>query len=83
MVPNAAVHGIRTKGVRGDLSDGEALSRLLSGTGFTSQRDETGVVGIVREQRSEAVIPNIQLAQAATASRSSVETVTVTSSKLG
>jgi outer membrane receptor protein involved in Fe transport len=82
MVPNAAVHGIRTKGVRGDLSDGEALSRILSGTGFTSQRDETGVVGIVREQRSQSVISDIQLAQAAPSPRA-VETVTVTSSKLG
>src|SRR6185437_15943756 len=82
MVPNAAVHGIRTKGVRGDLSDGEALSRLLSGTGFTSQRDETGVVGIVRERHSQAEIPDFQLAQA-TVPRASVETVTVTSSKLG
>jgi outer membrane receptor protein involved in Fe transport len=83
MVPNAAVHGIRTKGVRGDLSQGEALSRILSGTGFTSQQDASGVIGIVPERHSQSEIPDIQLAQAATASRSSVETVTVTSSKLG
>ncbi len=82
MVPNAAVHGIRTKGVRGDLSDGEALSRILSGTGFTSQQDESGVIGIVRERHSQSEIPDIQLAQAM-APRASVETVTVTSSKLG
>ncbi len=82
MVPNAAVHGIRTKGVRGDLSDGEALSRILSGTGFTTQRDETGVIGIVRERHSQSEVPDFQLAQA-TVPRTSVETVTVTSSKLG
>ncbi len=82
MVPNAAVHGIRTKGVRGDLSDGEALTRILSGTGFTSQRDETGVIGIVRERHSQSEVANIQIAQAAS-TRAPVETVTVTSSKLG
>src|SRR5690242_6655354 len=82
MVPNAAVHGIRTKGVRGDLSDGEALSRILSGTGFTTQRDETGVIGIVRERHSQSEVLDFQLAQA-TVPRTSVETVTVTSSKLG
>ena len=82
LIPNAAVHGIRTKGVHGDVSDGEALSRILSGTGLTSQRDESGVVGIVRERRSQSEVTAIQLAQAASP-RASVETVTVTSSKLG
>jgi len=82
MVPNAAVHGIRTKGARGDLSDGEALSRILSGTGFTSQQDVSGVIGIVRERQSQSQIANLQLAQATPPARA-VETVTVTSSKLG
>jgi len=70
----------RTKGVRGDLSPDEALTRLLSGTGFVAHRD-SGLVTIVRDRSSELVTP-MQLAQAAPP-RASVETVTVTSSKLG
>ncbi len=84
MVPNAAVHGIRSSGVRGDLSDREALSRILNGTGFTAQQDATGVIGIVRDRHSSrAEIQDMQLAQAAPSARAAVETVTVTSSKLG
>jgi outer membrane receptor protein involved in Fe transport len=74
----------QTKGVSGDLSPDAALSRLLNGTGFVPSRDESGAVNILRgrQQRSELDIPAMQLAQAAPA-RAAVETVTVTSSKLG
>jgi outer membrane receptor protein involved in Fe transport len=83
IVSNEAIHGIRTKGVRGDLSADDALTRLLSGTGFTTRRTQAGAVGIVRTQtQSEADVSPLQLAQAAPG-RTSVETVTVTSSKLG
>ncbi|HVT25782.1 MAG TPA: TonB-dependent receptor [Rhizomicrobium sp.] len=83
IVSNEAIHGIRTKGVQGDLSADDALTRLLSGTGFTTRRTQAGAVGIVRTQtQSEADVSPLQLAQAAPA-RASVETVTVTSSKLG
>jgi len=81
------VKGIRTKGVEGNLSADSALSRILSGTGFTSHRASTGAIGIFREEQSDARTdllndPSLILAQAAPA-RAAVETVTVTSSKLG
>jgi outer membrane receptor protein involved in Fe transport len=77
-----AVKNARTTGVKGDLPASDALSRILSGTGFTEDRNATGAVGIIRDERSANEAP-IELAQAMQAPRSSVETVTVTSSKLG
>ena len=78
-----AVRGVKTRGVSGDYSVDEALTHLLSGTGFTA-RHKPGTSIIVREQSSSAndTIQDIQIAQAAPA-RAAVETVTVTSSKLG
>ncbi len=82
IVSNEAIRGIHSNGVKGDLPPGEALLHLLEGTGFTTQRDPSGAIGIVPKQRSSAAdISPLQLAQAAP--RPSVETVTVTSSKLG
>jgi len=74
----------KTKGVAGDLSPDAALSRLLKGTGFVPSRDQSGTINILRgaQQSSEVAIPSMLLAQAVPAPRS-VETVTVTSSKLG
>ncbi len=73
----------RTQGVRGDFSSDVALSRILNGTGFDVHRRPTGALMIVPGQSSSAAyVPAIVLAQAAPAS-SHVETVTVTSSKLG
>jgi len=83
LVPNAAVRGVYTKGAQGNLTDSEALSRILKGTGFIAKPDSSGIVGIVRENRSESVVTPIALAQAAPPQRAAVETVTVTSSKLG
>ncbi|HVT25304.1 MAG TPA: TonB-dependent receptor [Rhizomicrobium sp.] len=81
--PAEAVRGIRTGGAKGPLSAGDALSRILSGTGFGIHR-EGSAVAIVRQQQSEAPqITPMQMAQAAPSARASVETVTVTSSKLG
>src|SRR6185437_4206372 len=80
-----AVKGARTRGATGDLSVDAALSRLLSGTGFVLHRHSAGSIAIVPDDRgSDAlqVLP-LQLAQATPPSRASVETVTVTSSKLG
>ncbi|HVP83827.1 MAG TPA: TonB-dependent receptor [Rhizomicrobium sp.] len=78
------IKGAQTKGFKGDLPADQALSRILAGTGLTPHQDG-GVVEIIRgSQSSEAIqIPDggFQLAQATP--RPSVETVTVTSSKLG
>jgi outer membrane receptor protein involved in Fe transport len=76
-----AVRGIQTGGVHGDLPAAAALTRILSGTGFTVHRRPTGSLAIVQDQQS-AIGEPMQLAQAAPA-RAAVETVTVTSSKLG
>jgi outer membrane receptor protein involved in Fe transport len=83
--PNA-VRGVATKGVKGNLSADEALSKLLTGTGLIMARDPSGAIGINRRANtteSQVVEPqNLVIAQAVPA-RASVETVTVTSSKLG
>jgi len=83
IVSSDAIHGVKTRGVSGDYSNDEALSRILSGTGFIV-RHKPGTSIIVRERSSSAndLVQDIQVAQAAPP-RSSVETVTVTSSKLG
>ncbi len=83
VVSSDAIRGVRTRGTQGDLSPDVALLRILAGTGFTSMRDRSGAITIVRtEQRSDDA-PTIQLAQSAPSARTAVETVTVTSSKLG
>ncbi len=85
MISEDAVRGARSRGVKGDLPTDEALDRILSGTGFTIHRDSSGITGIVRDRSSldEIAIPVMQLAQASPPARAAVETVTVTSSKLG
>ena len=83
---DSEVSAARSKAVKGDLRDSDALARLLSGTGFVIHRNTTGALGISRERSSEAVgteITPIQLAQAVQTPHTNVETVTVTSSKLG
>ncbi len=86
MVSSDAVRGLRTKGAKGDLNANDALSHILSGTGFATRRYSTDSVALIRsgEQQSEVIANTpMQLAQAAPTPRASVETVTVTSSKLG
>jgi len=85
MVSADILKGARTNGVTGDLPAGDALTRLLKGTGFEIYRSPTGALGVMRgEQSSDAAeaLQPMKLAQAAP-SRAAVETVTVTSSKLG
>ncbi|HVT25964.1 MAG TPA: TonB-dependent receptor [Rhizomicrobium sp.] len=80
------VKGAQTKGFKGNLPADQALSRILSGTGLMPHQD-AGVVEIVRGNQSSQAAPvrpiDLQLAQAAPARAPMVETVTVTSSKLG
>ena len=81
-VSDDLVKGLHTNGVKGNLSPDEALSRLLNGTGLFTHH-ESGAVAIVAGRQSSAMdIPPMRLAQAAPP-RAAVETVTVTSSKLG
>src|SRR6185312_4460318 len=71
-----------TRGVKGELSDEEALSRLLNDTGFIVHRHSSGAIAVVRGQSTQEGVQTLQIAQAAPSQRA-VETVTVTSSKLG
>jgi len=81
-VASDAVRGIRTSGARGNLSPEQALGALLRGTGFIADHSPSGAIEIIRG--SEAAEPQPFLfAQATSVSRPTVETVTVTSSKLG
>ncbi|HVP85171.1 MAG TPA: TonB-dependent receptor [Rhizomicrobium sp.] len=83
MFPSGAVKGINSQGAHGQLSPDAALSRILDGTGFGTAKDSSGVIAIVRKQQQSSIdLPSMQLAQAGPAPRA-VETVTVTSSKLG
>src|SRR6185312_8429991 len=83
IVSAEAVRGAKTSGIKADTSADAALSRILSGTGFTTRKD-SGAVVVMHNQSSANEEPvTLQLAQATSGSRQSVETVTVTSSKLG
>ncbi len=81
-----AVKDTRTKGARGEFSSDAALAEILSGTGFAPHHNADSAITIVRERSSdseELLTAFVQLAQSAAPSRGAVETVTVTSSKLG
>jgi len=90
VVSNEAIKGIRTKGVKGELSADGALLRILKGTGFAYSRDAAGVIEITRDKAAANDIPSEELlsrhvaaASVPAASGASLETVTVTSSKIG
>ena len=79
-----AVKGVHTAGARGDLSADEALTRILNGTGFVMHHDPSGVIAIVHEQRADDVVSMREAAATApSVPGASLETVTVTSSKIG
>ncbi len=85
MVSGSDVKGIHTTGARGSLSVDDALMHILSGTGFRMKRAPSGGLAIVKEASSSAddMQQPLQLAQSTPPGRGAVETVTVTSSKLG
>ena len=85
-ISSDALEGERSRGVSGEMSPEQALSRILSGTGFTTRRVGNSIAVVRasanRSENASDELANIQLAQAAPL-RTPVETVTVTSSKLG
>jgi outer membrane receptor protein involved in Fe transport len=85
LVSTDAVKGVHTRGVQGDMGADTALSHLLSGTGFKSINTAPGTIGLVPASASSELdsVQTMQLAQAGSVAHTSVETVTVTSSKLG
>ncbi len=81
VVSHELVKNIKTHGVTGSLSSNDALTRLLNGTGLSARRED-GAVAIVQQQSTDVEdLPRVEIAQAAPAK--AIETVTVTSSKLG
>jgi iron complex outermembrane receptor protein len=56
-----AVRGHKSLGAKGDYTETAALNQVLKGTGFTAQMMSSEMVGIIPEQRGEAV----KVAQAA------------------
>jgi iron complex outermembrane receptor protein len=80
-----AVEGVHTKGAKGEFSDKDALAHILAGTGFVPKRHPDGTVVVVRELSSADVPESIHVAAATAPSAhgTSLETVTVTSSKIG
>jgi iron complex outermembrane receptor protein len=89
MYSSGAVKGVRTKGVKGDLPADAALLKILKNTGFATRQDSSGAIAVVRDERaandSAADIASIHEAAATVPSVSgaALETVTVTSSKIG
>ncbi len=76
-----AVKGVTSKGVKGEISPDQALTRLLSGTGFSIRRDQSGAIAIVHGRSSSAnEINPLQLAQAAVPT-GRIEEVLVTARK--
>ncbi len=85
IVSSVALKGVKTRGAQGDLSADGALSRILSGTGFATRRAPSGAIGIVRAEHAadSAETINVATAPATSVSGAALETVTVTSSKIG
>jgi len=79
------VSGVRTNGVKGALSADRALSAILTGTGLAMRRHSQNEVAIICDGWSSSVAEPINLAAAPApaASGAALETVTVTSSKIG
>jgi outer membrane receptor protein involved in Fe transport len=85
IVSGQAIKGVRSNGAKGDLSTEDALSLILSGTGFSVRHHSASAVTIVRDAPRADDSVQVHLAAAPTPSLSgaALETVTVTSSKIG
>ncbi len=83
LYPGDALQGVHTAGVKGNLSPDDALISILAGTGFTVRHHSDGAISVMRDHSSANETPSLEIAQALPVSRAAVETVTVTSSKLG
>jgi iron complex outermembrane recepter protein len=84
VVSGAAIAGIHTRGVKGELPVEVALARILAGTGMEARREESAVAIVPATATENAPAQkHVELADAAPVrAASSVETVVVTSSKI-
>ncbi|HSZ74913.1 MAG TPA: TonB-dependent receptor plug domain-containing protein, partial [Rhizomicrobium sp.] len=90
IVSSTAIRGVRSKGAMGELSEDAALSEILTGTGFVMRKQPSGAISILhassRTENTSADFSDARVAAAPAAqaiSGASLETVTVTSSKIG
>jgi iron complex outermembrane recepter protein len=89
MYPTDELKGVRSSGAKGELSPDDALLHILAGTGFVMHRHASGMVGIVRSDSRADNLPSgdglarMTAATAPASSGAALETVTVTSSKIG
>ncbi len=84
IVLTEAVKGVRTKGAKGDFAPDVALMHILEGTGFVARRDSSGMIAIVpNPTRAETISSEVAIAEAPATPGAALETVTVTSSKIG
>jgi iron complex outermembrane receptor protein len=85
VVSSIEIKGLKTAGVKGDLSPADALARMLRGTGFVSNRDAAGVLEIVRRKADSELFAQQRVAAETISAvpEAALETVTVTSSKVG
>jgi outer membrane receptor protein involved in Fe transport len=85
LISGDALKGVRTHGANGNLSPDDALFQLLKGTGFVARPDSSGLIGIVRNNQALIDQSKLQTASASapTVFGAALETVTVTSSKVG
>lgn len=79
------LRGLRTRGVDGTLSIGDALEKLLAGSGFVAHRDPSGAMVIVKENKVRtppAPRPASSLTSDATSVDTRPETIVVTGSRI-
>lgn len=80
--------GLKTSGVHGTLTGTQALSQLLQGTGYGMRRDASGAVAIVRQgksprpQNNKSATPSESAGTPADEKSQTLETVTVTGSRI-
>ena len=83
IVSEDALKGRHSDGASGQISADDALAQILKGTGFTIHR-EAGAIALVPEhRRSSSASDDVEMQFAQAAPTKAIETVTVTSSKLG
>jgi iron complex outermembrane receptor protein len=83
VVSGAAIQGLHTKGVKGELPVEVALAKILAGTGMAARREASAVAIVPATAADAPVQTRVELVDATpTHAASSVETVVVTSSKI-
>jgi iron complex outermembrane recepter protein len=84
VVSGAAIQGVHTRGVKGNLPVEAALARILAGTGLTMRRESSAVAIVPAANVQNAADNPVQEAQAfpRAAAATGIESVVVTSSKI-